>query len=142
MEDANPSILEENKKIVMKVATAGWKPEIVSEYCSEDYLIHFGTSDLDRDQLMEFMGSIHYALPDLRYEVKDIIAEGDKVVTRWLAVGTHRRAFQGVMPSQQPVRFSGITISRIKDGKIVEDWEEVDQLNFSQQFGAFPQESM
>lgn len=141
MRDADSSILEKNKKIVMKVASAGWKPRIISEYCSKNYRIHFGTLELDRDHLMEFMGSIHHALPDLRYKVNDIIAEGDKVVTRWLAIGTHKRTFQGVTPSQQTVQFSGITISRLKNGKIVEDWEEVDQLNFSQQFGAFPQES-
>ncbi|MBP2029724.1 steroid delta-isomerase-like uncharacterized protein [Methanohalophilus levihalophilus] len=142
MGEADDSTEKKNKKTVMKVASAGWKPEVVSKYCSEDYLIHFGTADLDRDHLMEFMGSIHHALPDLRYKVNDIIAEGDKVVTRWVALGTHKRAFQGVLPTQQTVQFSGITISRLKNGKIVEDWEEVDQLNFSQQFGAFPQESM
>ncbi len=142
MEKADLSELEYNKKIVMKVASAGWKPDVVSKYCSEDYQIHFGAADLDRDHLSEFMGSIHHAHPDLRYKVEDIIAEGNKVVTRWLAVGTHKRAFQGVLPTQQRVHFGGITISRIKNRKIVEDWEEVDQLNFNQQFGAFPQESM
>jgi len=128
---------ESNKELVLSVASRGWHPEMLTKKCSHDYQMHFGGSTLDLEGLIEFMGAIHYALPNLVFEIYDVIAEGDKVVTRWNASGTHLGKFQGVVPTKKPVHFTGITISRIENGKIVEDWEEVDQLNFAQQFGSF-----
>ena len=130
--------LDKIKEIVLKVAREGWNPVIVDKNCTEDYLMHYGGEKLDRENLKEFMGAIHHALPDLHFEIEDIIAENDKVVTRWKAEGAHKRAFQGVFPTNRKVSFTGITISRVKGEKIAEDWEEVDQLNFTQQFGVYP----
>ncbi|MEL4304837.1 ester cyclase [Methanococcoides sp. LMO-2] len=131
------SIEERNKELVLGISDQGWHPKQLTDKCSPDYQIHFGGEDLDLDSLMEFMESIHKALPDLQFIINDVIAEGDRVVTRWTASGTHLADFQGVPPTRKPVRFTGITITRIEDGLIAEDWEEVDQLNFAQQFGAF-----
>jgi predicted ester cyclase len=63
------------------------------------------------------------AMPDRVSTVKDQITEGDRVVTRWVSRGTQVRSIEGVAPTREPIAVHGITISRIENGLIVEDWE-------------------
>jgi len=65
--------------------------------------------------------------------VEDVIAEGDKVVTRWTIRGTHRGEFMGQPPTGKQVTWSGINITRLVAGKAVEDWVEQDTLGLMQQ---------
>ena len=71
--------------------------------------------------------------------VEDLIAEGDKVVTRWRARGTHQGELMGIPPSGNPVEVTGITIHRIEGGKVVETWANYDALGMMQQVGAVPE---
>lgn len=128
-----------NKEFILKLVEEGWRPYMLKEICTPDYIMHYGGVEVDLNSVIDFMDSLHTALPDLKFIAEDIIAEGDKVVTRWTAYGTHKGKFQGIFPTNKQVVFTGITISRIENGKLTEDWEEVDQLNFTQQFGAFPE---
>jgi predicted ester cyclase len=66
------------------------------------------------------------------------LAEGDKVVTRWIERGTHQGELMRIAPTGNQVRVDRITISRIEDGKIVEEWEMYDALGMMQQLGAIP----
>jgi len=81
---------------------------------------------------------IRSALPDLRITLEDDVAEGDKVVSRWRAQGTHQGGLMDIAPTGNEVAFTGITIHRIEDGKIVEEWENWDALGLMQQIGAVP----
>jgi steroid delta-isomerase-like uncharacterized protein len=81
---------------------------------------------------------MYEAFPDLNRPVDDLIAEGDKVVARWRAEGTHTGSFQGVPPTGRRASITGITIFRLRDGKIVEEWGESDMLGLLQQVGALP----
>jgi len=78
------------------------------------------------------------AFPDLERPVEDLVAEGDRVVARWTSSGTHKGDFQGIPPTGKHVETSGITIFRIENGKIVEEWSESDVLGMLQQLGAIP----
>jgi steroid delta-isomerase-like uncharacterized protein len=78
------------------------------------------------------------AFPDLRITVEDQIAEGDKVVTRWKAVGTHDGDLPGLPASGRSTTVTGIGIDRIEGGKIVESWGNWDTLGMMQQLGAIP----
>jgi steroid delta-isomerase-like uncharacterized protein len=78
------------------------------------------------------------AFPDLRITVEDQIAEGDKVVTRWIAVGTHDGDLPGLPASGNKTNVTGIGIDRFEDGKIVEAWNNWDTLGMMQQLGAVP----
>lgn len=86
-------------------------------------------------QMMEMYLS---AFPDLTMTIDDLVAEGDKVVVRWTGHGTHKGALLGAAPTGKTVTAHGIVISRIKDGRIVEDWEQFDQLSMLQQIGIVP----
>ena len=81
---------------------------------------------------------LHTAFPDLQIEIEDLIAEGDEVVGRVTARGTHEGEFMGIAPTGKPVSFNAIDVVRIAGGKIVERWSQADNLALLQQLGAFP----
>jgi predicted ester cyclase len=74
--------------------------------------------------------------PELQQTLDDQIAEGDKVVNRWTARGTHRGAYMGFAPTGKSLTFTGITIFSFAQGKIVEQWVEQDMMGFMRQLGA------
>jgi len=87
------------------------------------------------EEAIEFGKIILEAFPDCSWTIEGIFASGDRVVTRWIYKGTHEREFMGIPPTGNKVEFGGITIARIKDGKIVESREDYDSLGFMQQLG-------
>jgi steroid delta-isomerase-like uncharacterized protein len=78
------------------------------------------------------------AFPDMRIEIEDQIAEGDKVVTRWVATMTHEGRLGDAAPSGKRVTLTGTTIERFEDGKVVESWRSMDTLGLLRQIGALP----
>jgi predicted ester cyclase len=85
-----------------------------------------------------FFLNLRGTFPDLHVSIEDILAEGDKVAVRFSVEGTHGGAALGVTPTGRKVRFSGMTIARIAAGKIVEGWNNLDQLGLLTQIGALP----
>jgi predicted ester cyclase len=79
------------------------------------------------------------AFPDNHFTLEDMVAEGDKVVWRYSATGTHKGDFMGIVASGKHVTTSGIVISRVVNGKLQEDWECADELGLMQQLGVVPQ---
>jgi steroid delta-isomerase-like uncharacterized protein len=88
--------------------------------------------------IMQMLSTFRAGLPDLRYTVDDLIAEGDKVAARWSAGGSHQGVFLGVPPSGKAVTITGIDIFRIADYQLVEAWVNSDFLGLLQQIGAIP----
>ena len=84
---------------------------------------------------------IRAAFPDSHHTIEDLIAEGDKVVTRFTWRGTHRGEFMGVPPTGRHVAVGGIWIHRVEDGRIVEgrEWGQLDWLGLLRQLGAVPE---
>ena len=78
------------------------------------------------------------AFPDLQFTYEDQIAEGDKVVSCWTARGTHKGDLMGIPPTGKQATITGITIMRIANGKIAEDWANFDVFGMLQQLGAIP----
>ena len=78
------------------------------------------------------------AFPDLHFQLEDVIAEGDRVVSRITASGTHERDLPGIPATGRHVSVSGIVIARYEDGKAVEDWVSFDFLGLFQQLGIVP----
>jgi predicted ester cyclase len=70
--------------------------------------------------------------------INDQIAEGDKVVTRWTATGTHKGALMGIAPTGKHTTVTGIAIERYQGGKVVEAWQSGDTLGMLQQLRAVP----
>lgn len=78
------------------------------------------------------------AFPDVRYELHDLIAEGDKVVARYTMRGTDQGGLFGAAPTGKPVAMAVTTIYRIREDQIVELWENYDALGLFQQLGIAP----
>ena len=78
------------------------------------------------------------AFPDLQSNIEEIIAEGNKVVVRWIWRATHQGEFWGVAPTGKQITYEGISILRLADGKIVDDRFQADLLGLMQQFGVVP----
>ena len=78
------------------------------------------------------------AFPDLHFTVEDLIAEGDRVVSRFRITGTHRGELMGIPPTGKRAVVTGISILRFAGGKIAEEWSNWDALGLMQQLGAVP----
>jgi steroid delta-isomerase-like uncharacterized protein len=82
-----------------------------------------------------FFESFRNAFPDLEVTVEDTVVEGDKIAARCTVRGTHTGQGLGVDATNRPVTFTGMTIIRVKDGKIVEAWNNFDFMAMFQQMG-------
>ena len=86
----------------------------------------------------ELIEGYRTAFPDIKITVEEQIAEGDLVATRWTAKGTHKGELMGIAPTGKESTVTGVTIDKIKDGKIVESWNNWDTLGMMQQLGVIP----
>jgi steroid delta-isomerase-like uncharacterized protein len=94
------------------------------------------------EDVKRFMGEFRSAFPDFHSTIEDMVAEGDKVVTRWRARGTHQGEFRGIAPTGKEIEMTGIGIFRFStEGKVVESWDAMDQLGMMQQLGVVEQSS-
>ena len=78
------------------------------------------------------------AFPDLKVINEFVLAEGDKVIIRWNATGTHTGPLGDIPATGNKVATQGISIAQIADGKIVGAWNESDQMDLMQQLGVIP----
>jgi steroid delta-isomerase-like uncharacterized protein len=85
-----------------------------------------------------FFSMLFAGFPDVQTAVLDTIAEGDKVVLRASTEGTHTGSFLGIPPTGKHAKWSFIDIYRFADGKIVEHWDETNQMDLMQQLGLVP----
>jgi predicted ester cyclase len=91
-----------------------------------------------RQGTLELFTMIRTVFPDLRFKVEDIVAEGDKVVSRGTFGGTQKGEFMGIAPTGKQITVGLIEIVRIVAGKMVEHWNVVDNLGMMRQLGVVP----
>jgi steroid delta-isomerase-like uncharacterized protein len=97
------------------------------------------TGELKGEAHRQFIVGLLTAFPDSRYSVEDMIVAGDKVVTRWSFIGTHKGTFMSAAPTGKTVTSAGTLIDRVVNGKIVEEWSQWDTLGMMQQLGLVPE---
>jgi predicted ester cyclase len=114
-------------------ATATWKPG------APDRMYGFGDL-IAPEGIREYFGTIFAAVPDWRFEVLDMVAEGDQVAVRWRAAGTFSGTgkFQGLAPNGRPIDLEGADVLTVEDGKIVSNHAYTNGVVFAQQVGALP----
>jgi steroid delta-isomerase-like uncharacterized protein len=111
----------------------------VDEFAASDFVIHLPSEDINGPAgAKRYVAALRAAFPDLHITIEDQIAEGDRVVTRWTARGTHAGEFQGIPPTGKRGSMTGIDIDRVADGKVVECWVNSDDLGLLQQLGVIP----
>src|SRR5215216_7756035 len=138
MSQENKALTRRSWEIVTK-ASLETLDDTLQEVYAHDIVLHEPDEDVRGiEGLTQFVSTIRSAVPDLRVTLEDDIAEGKKVVSRWRAQGTHQGELMGIAPTGNEVAKTGITIHRIEDGKIIEEWENWDALGLMQQIGAVP----
>lgn len=128
-------------------ATARWflaeqdrlRGQLTSEHCSDDYLFYFGTfPPMDLEAHKGLATAFWEAFPDLHQVVEEVIAEGNTAVVRFRARGANTGSLMGMPPSGKAIDVGGFALMRIRDGKVTEMREEMDQMGLMQQIGALP----
>jgi predicted ester cyclase len=101
--------------------------DLARECYAPDFVDHVNAMDLHGHEGIRKSTDLYRALFDgLQIRVVDQVSEGDRVVSRWVMTGSNRG---------RPAELSGITISRMQDGHIVEDWTALDSLELLRQLG-------
>ena len=137
-----------HKEVVRRFFEELWNDRnlaVADEIFSEDCVTHqLGpTADLsnerrDPDAVKKHVSEWLVGFPDLQFFVEQTVAENGHVATHCRMEGTHTGRWLGIPPSKKHVIIRMITIHRIEDGKIIEDWVLVDALGFFQQLGLVP----
>lgn len=91
-----------------------------------------------RDGLKEVIGGIRAAFPDIHWVLDEMVAEGDKVVSRFTWSGTHRGVFFGIPATGKSISVKGVVIDHVVAGKMVDSRMLMDSLSMLQQLGAIP----
>lgn len=138
---AESSTTERHKALVRRSNDRIWGEgdlEVIEEYVAEDYVEH-NTATAEpirgRDGYRANVEMVRSAFPDLEVVTEDLIAEGDKVVTRYALRGTHEGPLFGLEPTGREVACSGVSIGRIEDDRVVEGWSNIDIFGLLQQLG-------
>jgi steroid delta-isomerase-like uncharacterized protein len=136
--------IEDNRDIVRRYFEAWANPDVDQAIAMLDGVIHRNFVDhaayegqaTGIEGVREFWRKWRTAFPDFTVEVHDSIAEGDRVVTRWSMEGTHLGDYDGYPPSGKRIGHSAISIDRVQDGLITEEWIEFDLYGLIQQLEA------
>ncbi len=137
---AQTEVEEQNKDLVNRTWEAWTKGDF--ETYKEAYASEFvyyqpsnNTQSTSLEESIEFGKIIHNAFSGYTVSIEELIAEEDKVMSRFILRATHEGEFEGIPATGNKIEISGIMISRIENGKIVEEWEEIDILGMMMQLG-------
>jgi predicted ester cyclase len=129
---------KENKAIVRRAFEELWnqrKLEVIDELWAEAFINPGSKKVRDKWKEENVVPVFANAPPDLHITIEDQIAEGDKVVTRWTWSFTHTVKFFGTDPTGKYISWTGISITRLGNGKILEEWNSIDNLGLQRQLG-------
>ena len=138
------SLQEQNKAIAKRAfeeLLSGGRFELAEQLYAKDFANHGIHRDISLQEDQEALKGWHQAFPDVAIVPKKLIAEGDLVVVYWVARGTNTGTGNGLPATGKKVEQAGITIWRIVNGKIKEEWSAFDQLSMMQQLGLLPQKT-
>ena len=122
---------EQNKAVVRRAFDEPWRGTlgVVDELVTSDYIGHDPALPeplRGPEDVKDFIATYLVAFPDARMTITVQLAEGDLVATRWVAHGTHEGDLMDVEPTGKEVTVTGLTISRLEDGKISEEFRNWD----------------
>ena len=134
---------EENKALVRRWFQEVWnngRADAIDEMFDENGIAHGLSDDPSNpikgpENFRPFHTLFREAFPNMMIVIEDMVAEGDKVAARCSVQGKHEGDFRGLAATQSPVYFTGMTIVRIANGKIVEAWNNFDFMSMHKQIG-------
>jgi len=140
--------MDSSKQIVQRFIEELWnarKLDVADEIFCDDCVTHqlrSGAADQSAPRgpevIKEHVSGWLMSFPDLQFHVEEMIADQDHVVSQLTMEGTHQGMWMGIPPTGKRLQIRMITIHRITNGKIAEDWVLVETLGFLQQLGVLP----
>jgi steroid delta-isomerase-like uncharacterized protein len=129
----------ENKALVRRWFEEVWnkgREAAIDDMLNSRATVHGLGADLQGPEAFKgFHRAYRNAFPDVKIHIEDIVAEGDTVAARWTGTGTHRGDGLGFAATDRHVQFRGMLFVRVENGKLVEGWNNFDQLGMMQQLG-------
>ncbi|HKI04689.1 MAG TPA: ester cyclase [Thermoanaerobaculia bacterium] len=142
---ASPAVageLEEKNKalarIVFEEVLGKGRIEENEPIYSPSFVAHGMYKESGRVEDREATKGWRQAFPDLKITVDKIVAEGEMVAVRFIGEGTHTGSGNGLAATGKSIRVAGMTMFRIVDGKITEEWSSFDQMDLLRQLGLLP----
>jgi len=132
------SLQDENKALAKRAfeeLLSKGRFELAEQLYAKDFVNHGIHRDIGLDEDQAALKGWHQAFPDLAIVPEKLIAEGDLVTIYWIARGTNTGTGNGLPATGKKGELAGITIWRIVNGKIKEEWSAFDQLSLMQQLG-------
>ncbi|MEX0657555.1 MAG: ester cyclase [Egibacteraceae bacterium] len=140
---------EENKAVIRRYLEEAWNRgdwTVAEEVVAEDAVFHDqvreGELPPGREGVRVAMERVRTGMPDMTMDIHEVVAEGDMVVVRWSATATQAGPFNGIPPTDRVATLHAISMVRMKDGRIVEGWQEADRMGLAQQLGLMPKGQM
>ncbi len=133
--------IEHNKSAARRLFESSLSTGNWEEYLrlhTRDFKAHAGGRSATLEEDLTAAKELRKAFPDLRVRVLRVVAENDMVVVQWLARGVNTGAGNGLPATGRSVEVGGITIFRMKDGLIAEEWNSMDTLLMLRQLGLMP----
>ena len=138
--------MEEAKDIIRRFVEELWNArqlDVADEIFSEECVTHQLHSGVLAEPawrgpqaMKEHVSGWLMSFPDLHFNVEQMVAERDRVVSQLVMEGTHQGTWMGILPTGKRLQIRMITIHRIANNKIEEDWVLVESLGLFQQLGA------
>jgi len=135
------SLQEQNKAIARRAfeeILSGGRFELAAQLYAKDFINHGIHRNVSLEEDQAALKGWHQAFSDITIVPEKLIAEGDLVTIYWIARGTNTGTGNGLPATGKKAELAGITIWRIVDGKIKEEWSAFDQLSMMQQLGLLP----
>jgi steroid delta-isomerase-like uncharacterized protein len=136
-------IIKANKAIANRIFEEIWNEgnlDVADEILDSELVRHdsgnpSASGPVGREGFKQLVSVYRSAFPDIHWTINDMIAEDNLVASRWTATGTHQGELMGIPPTGASVTGTGISIVRIVDGKVKEEWADWDSLAMMQQLG-------
>ena len=106
---------------------------------TKNVVLHVSPADVTGiDSAKAYYANYLTGFSNITFTIKDVFGQGDKLVKHWNFKGTHTGVFFGIPATGKPVNLEGVTLVRMENGKIAEERDFFDNLEFSQQLGLIP----
>ncbi|HSM57100.1 MAG TPA: ester cyclase [Candidatus Sulfomarinibacteraceae bacterium] len=139
--DSGASHRQANKAVVRRLFEQAWNEgnvDAVTQELAPEIHFHFRghSRQTNAEDLRMLVTGWRRSFPDLHFQLHEIIAEGDLVAARLTMTGTHSAPWKGIEPTGRKIKVSNMWFFRLRDGRIVDVWEEFDEHGLRQQLGA------
>ena len=116
-------------------------PKFFLEATAPDYALYSPSNNpnpVSREDAVETVKVFWAGFPDIQFQIEELFSVEDRVIVRFVGRGTHTGEFMGIPATGKKIEVSAITIARIENGKVAEEWEELDMFGLLTQLGMEP----